>query len=71
LHRDIENTENRARHNVPSLEDIAELFEFLDTNRTGMISANDFMKHFELVERLKLAKFNYDEYIKMGNKMIP
>ena len=66
--RDVEHTENPARHAVPSLQDIAELFEFLDTNRTGMISVKDFMKYFELVERLKMSKFDYDIYIKMGNK---
>ena len=29
------------------------------------------MQHFELVERLRMAKFNYEEYLKMGNKMTP
>jgi len=58
LKRDVEAVENPGRHAVPSLQDIAELFEFLDSNRTGMISANDFMRHFELVERLKMAKFD-------------
>ena len=37
LLRDVEAVDNPQRHAVPSLQDIAELFEFLDTNRTGMI----------------------------------
>ena len=37
LMRDVESVDNPQRHAVPSLQEIAELFEFLDTNRTGMI----------------------------------
>lgn len=60
--RDVEAVEDPRRHAVPSLQDIAELFEFLDSNRTGMISAKDFMKHFELVERLRMSNFDYSVY---------
>ena len=39
----------------PSIEDICEMFEFLDESRTGMVSCEDFLGLLELSERLKTA----------------
>ena len=47
---------------APSLEEICMLFEFLDEDRTGMISAKDFMNYLELCERLKSSQFDMQKY---------
>ena len=44
----------------PTLSDIAEFFEFLDRDRTGMISSKDFLEMLEDTQRLKEAKFNIE-----------
>ena len=41
----------------PSLEEIAQMFEFMDEDRTGMISSKDLMVYLEIAERLKTAQF--------------
>ena len=44
---------NPEMNQPPDLIEIAELFEFLDEDRTGMIESKDLMNLFELAERLK------------------
>ena len=46
----------------PDVMVMAELFEFLDEDRTGMVSAKDLMSFLETSQRLKLAQFEYDKY---------
>ena len=42
-----------AKNDPPSLDQIAELFEFLDHDRTGMITASDLLYYLELHEKAK------------------
>ena len=42
----------------PSVEEISDMFEFLDEDRTGMISSKDLLAFLELAERLKNARFD-------------
>lgn len=51
LIKDIELPDNQP----PTLQQIAELFEFLDEDRTGMISSKDLLAMLEVSERLKNA----------------
>jgi hypothetical protein len=53
LHRDIDLYISPEMNQPPDLIEIAELFEFLDEDRTGMIESKDLMNLFELAERLK------------------
>lgn len=46
------------KNDPPSIEEMCEMFEFIDEDRTGMISANDLIGFLELSERLKLAQFD-------------
>jgi Ca2+-binding EF-hand superfamily protein len=39
----------------PSVEEICEMFEFLDESRSGMVSGEDLLNLLELSERLKTA----------------
>lgn len=65
LDRDCEQPYSR-RNNVPDLEQIANLFEFLDEDHTGMISANDFMSKLELCLKMKMAHFDYNGFVKIS-----
>ena len=60
--RDVEHFTDPRLHKCPSLEEIAELFEFLDENRQGMISKKDLLDKFELSERLREAKYDYKNF---------
>ena len=46
----------------PSLYDFVLMFEFLDEERTGMISAKNFRNFLESAERLKRANFDAKVY---------
>ena len=46
----------------PSLYDFVLLFEMLDENRTGMISASNLRNFLELAERMKEADFDVKKY---------
>ena len=46
----------------PSIEEIAEIFEFLDEELSGMIKAKDFMTFLEHSERLKISNVNLKKY---------
>ena len=52
LQRDVGQV-SAAINQPPDIVQIAELFEFLDEDRTGMISATDLMVALETAERLK------------------
>lgn len=55
----------------PSIEELCEIFEFLDEDRTGMISTKDLLGFLELTQRLKNARFNQDEFIKQKTDTSP
>ena len=46
----------------PTLEEMAELFEFLDEDYQGMISAENLVAFLETTERLKTANFEHKNY---------
>lgn len=46
----------------PSLYDFVLLFEMLDEQRTGMISAKNLRNFLELAERMKQAEFDVKKY---------
>ena len=46
----------------PSLEDIVEMFEFLDEDRSGMIKAQNFLSFLETAERIKIANVDLKKY---------
>lgn len=50
----------------PTLVEIAELFEFLDEDRTGMISGQDLIHMLEVAERLKNAQFDHKTYMEQS-----
>jgi len=52
----------------PSMDEICEMFEFLDENRHGTISANDLVYMLELSERLKSSQFDLKNFIKHKNQ---
>jgi Ca2+-binding EF-hand superfamily protein len=39
------------------------MFEFLDEDRTGMISSKDLMHFLEISERLKASQFEHKTYM--------
>ena len=55
----------------PDVLVIAELFEFLDEDRTGMISGKDLMSFLATAQRLKMAQFEYEKFIKQQNITAP
>lgn len=67
LKRDIA----RGEPQPPDVTVIAELFEFLDEDRTGMIEAKDLMSALETAERLKMASFDYDAYTRAQTSKPP
>ena len=58
LQRDINNQKDQ-KFLPPTIEEIAQIFEFLDEERSGMIKASNFMSFLELAERLKIANMDY------------
>jgi len=62
LRRDISQPANSSANEPPDIAQIAELFEFLDEDRTGMIEAKDLMNALEIAERLKLAAFEHEKF---------
>ena len=46
----------------PTIEEIAQIFEFLDEERSGMIESKNLMSFLELAERLKIANMDYKKY---------
>ena len=46
----------------PAIEDIVEMFEFLDEDRSGMIKAENFMSFLETAERIKIANVDLKKY---------
>lgn len=48
----------------PTLIEIAELFEFLDEDKSGMISASNLLEMLEMTQRLKDAKFDHKIFFK-------
>ena len=63
LKRDIAKA-GRPEGQPPDVIVIAELFEFLDEDRNGMIEAKDLMSALETAQRLKMAAFDYEKYSK-------
>lgn len=51
------------KQDPPTLDEIVEMFEFLDINKTGMISSKDLVEHLKLCESLKEAKFDQSKFI--------
>ena len=45
----------------PTIDEIAELFEFLDSDRKGMIKAEDLMELLDLREKMKAGNFDNDK----------
>ena len=67
LKRDIESKVNEP----PGIQEIAELFEFLDEDRTGMISGQGLMAMLELAERLKQASFEHKTFVEQRTSTSP
>jgi Ca2+-binding EF-hand superfamily protein len=63
LKRDIAKAD-RQQCQPPDVIEIAELFEFLDEDRNGMIEAKDLMSALEISQRLKMAAFDIEKYSK-------
>ena len=63
MKRDV-NLWDKDHGQPPDITELAEIFEFLDEDHAGMISANDLMQFLETAERLKLSQFDYGEYTK-------
>ena len=68
LKRDIEkqgfNDVDHKLYQPPDLVEIAELFEFLDEDRNGMISSKDLMSFLKEAELLKASNFVLADYKK-------
>ena len=54
MKRDVNLWDQTVGH-PPDINELAEIFEFLDEDHSGMISANDLMQFLETAERLKLS----------------
>jgi len=61
LKRDV-NKQNDQSFLPPTIEDIVEMFEFLDEDRSGMIKAENFMSFLETAERIKIANVDLKKY---------
>ena len=55
----------------PSLEQIAELFEFLDSDHNGMIEASSIITLITESEKLKNANFDLATYAKQSQDVSP
>ena len=51
-----------SQSQAPSLYDFVLLFEMLDQDRTGMISASNLRNFLELADRMKAADFDIKKY---------
>lgn len=51
----------------PSIPEIAELFEFLDADHKGMISASEILELLTLKERLKAGNFDPEKVEKISD----
>ena len=51
-----------SQNQAPSLYDFVLLFEMLDQDRTGMISASNLRNFLELADRMKAADFDIKKY---------
>ena len=59
--RDL-NRQQDPKFQPPSIEEIAQVFEFLDEERTGMIKAKDLMTFLENAERLKISNIDLRKF---------
>ena len=58
LNQDLLEVDYRHKIEPPSFDEICEMFEFLDEDKSGMISSDDLLKFLALCERLKAAGFD-------------
>ena len=61
LQRDV-NKQQDEKFMPPSIEEIVEMFEFLDEDRSGMIKAENFMSFLETAERIKISNVDLKKY---------
>lgn len=61
LQRDV-NKQDDQSFMPPTIEDIVEMFEFLDEDRSGMIKAENFMSFLETAERIKISNVDLAKY---------
>ena len=61
LQRDV-NKQDDQSFMPPKIEDIVEMFEFLDEDRSGMIKAENFMSFLETAERIKISNVDLAKY---------
>lgn len=54
----LQDISDPRKNQSPSLEQIAEMFEFLDVDHTGMIEAKEVVELLNQSERLKVAGFD-------------
>ena len=48
----------------PTVQEIAEMFEFLDEDKSGMVKASNLMELLEVTQRLKDSKFDHKTFTK-------
>jgi len=61
LQRDINQSQDQ-KFMPPTIEEIAQIFEFLDEDRSGMIKGQDFMSLLETAERIKISNVDLKKY---------
>ena len=52
----------------PTIDEIAELFEFLDADRNGMLKAEDLMELLDLREKMKAGNFDSERVQSLPEK---
>lgn len=52
----------------PTIDEIAELFEFLDADRNGMLKAEDLMELLDLREKMKAGNFDSEKVQSLPEK---
>jgi Ca2+-binding EF-hand superfamily protein len=52
----------------PTIDEIAELFEFLDADRKGMIKADDIIELLDLREKMKAGNFDSEKVQSLSEK---
>lgn len=61
LQRDIDQAQDQ-KFMPPNIEEIAQIFEFLDEDRSGMIKGQDFMSFLKTAELLKISNVDLKKY---------
>ena len=54
---------NQGQRQLPTLDQLVNLFESLDKNKNGYLTSEDFRSFIESIDKLKRVDFDLDRYI--------